>query len=297
MTVLTRSLKDEVFNAFNLLPKLPFFLLKRREFGLRQAMFVYRRIMRNAGTVRLLKKTDTLAIMGSGPSINELSDADLEFLRTVDVFGFNFWAYHDLTPDFYMYEGAASPSRHQEFVRLMWQRRQQYAHVVFLFKYVPWFLRRRSLAEDFVDFPISVQSRIRLLPIERVRYPDQHSFQPGLYTDRAPTGIHPQTRGSLATILSMAFAMDYTQVILYGVDLSTGYFWRDEESPRGQLHETAQERKGDLAMLDFVPLLREKLYLPNGRDMFVASKTSRLFPRIPLWDSQREVRAAFAKFS
>lgn len=293
-----QMIKDAGFNLLDRLPALPFFLLKRRSISIGDALAVYRQVMANMNSVTIKKKTDTLAVMGSGPSINELTSRDMDFLQAVDGFALNRWAYHELVPDFYMLEGASSDTTQKELLRLLRRREQEYRDVVFLAKYVPWFLRRGSLAEEFAQLPKGLVARLRLLSIRRVRYGSLEEFDETPYQFLDPTGPLPQARGSVYVILSWAFSMGYEVVILYGVDLSSdGYFWEGRSDSSAGLHATAQARKDELSMLDLIPLMRQHLYVPNGRELFIASKTSELFPQVPLWQYQVEPRSAPAEFN
>ena len=53
------------------------------------------------------KKTDTLFILGSGASINELTQEQWGFIKQHDSVGFNNWVVHKFVPDFYMFEAVA----------------------------------------------------------------------------------------------------------------------------------------------------------------------------------------------
>jgi hypothetical protein len=151
------------------------------------------------------------------------------------------------------------------------------------------------LAEEIAKFPALLLGRIRLLAMRRVRFRDAKDLDIGLYLNRNPMGLSLQARATLDLIIGLAFSMNYDVVILYGIDLSSGYFWEAQEVPNG-LHATARKRNDHLGMLDLVPLLRENLFLPYGKDIFVASKSSNLFPRVPLWEYQQEIISAPAEF-
>ena len=85
-------------------PKITPYILWRDEISLNEAVQEYR----NLGDLSLLKEqkeSETLAILGSGASINELTDSDFDFIDSIDSLALNWWgAYHNFVPDFYSIE-------------------------------------------------------------------------------------------------------------------------------------------------------------------------------------------------
>src|SRR4051812_26800845 len=76
-----------------------------------------RRLVRNAGVATLdrvyleaYKQSDTLFVLGSGSSINQISAERWSGIAAHDTLGFNFWLYHPFVPRFYFFEnvGAAA---------------------------------------------------------------------------------------------------------------------------------------------------------------------------------------------
>src|SRR4051812_5714569 len=50
------------------------------------------------------RRSDTLFILGSGPSINRISAERWQAIAQHDTVGFNFWLCHSYLPTFYFYE-------------------------------------------------------------------------------------------------------------------------------------------------------------------------------------------------
>jgi hypothetical protein len=50
------------------------------------------------------KTSDTLYILGSGPSINHLSSKCFSLIKEADSIGFNFWFAHEFVPSFYCFQ-------------------------------------------------------------------------------------------------------------------------------------------------------------------------------------------------
>ena len=64
------------------------------------------------------KKSEIVFILGSGSSVNDLSDNDISHIEKHDTIGFNFWLYHDIVPDYYIFETPRDSIRKEEFYKL-----------------------------------------------------------------------------------------------------------------------------------------------------------------------------------
>src|SRR5205085_6794487 len=73
-----------------------------------------------------LKTSDTLFILGSGPSINAISPDRWEAIARSDSIGFNFWLYHPFVPKIYFFESTSpwqgSGEQASRLHREVWQR-------------------------------------------------------------------------------------------------------------------------------------------------------------------------------
>src|SRR5262249_36622754 len=52
------------------------------------------------------RRSETLFILGSGPSINQISEERWRFIASHDSVGVNMWLYHRFVPTFYVVESA-----------------------------------------------------------------------------------------------------------------------------------------------------------------------------------------------
>ena len=50
------------------------------------------------------KRSDTLFVLGSGPSINRIPQERWRAIAAHDSVGFNFWPYHPFVPTFYLWK-------------------------------------------------------------------------------------------------------------------------------------------------------------------------------------------------
>jgi hypothetical protein len=98
--------------------------------------------------------------------------------------------------------------------------------------------------------------------------------------------------GSVVAMLSLAVKMRYRRVILCGIDLGKqDYFYHDRErypesadwefASRKDVHLTARRLPWMVPAQEVVDAFKRVVLDPAGIDLFVESRSSTLFPRIP----------------
>jgi hypothetical protein len=80
------------------------------------------------------KKSDTLVILGSGKSINEISKIHWEEFAGYDTIGFNFWPVHSFVPSFYFFETPRDKGRYETFKKLFLSVEEQYKSSLVIYK-------------------------------------------------------------------------------------------------------------------------------------------------------------------
>ena len=63
----------------------------------------------DTSVIKRYKTSDTLFILGSGPSICELNSKHFKIISDHDSIGFGFWCIHDFAPTYYMMEFKLRP--------------------------------------------------------------------------------------------------------------------------------------------------------------------------------------------
>ena len=90
---------------FNNIPRL---YLRRKELQvmLKAKILAYKHGVNTIDNLNVqeYKKSDTIFIMGSGSSINTISEDQWNIISKNDSLGLNFWIIHDFIPTFYCYE-------------------------------------------------------------------------------------------------------------------------------------------------------------------------------------------------
>lgn len=257
-----------------------------------------------ASALRGLKSSDTVFILGSGSSINAITDERWEAIRRCDSFGFNFWLLHPHVPTFYTTEApsfADAEGRGREvgeaLARAMGKREQDYRKVFLLLTdltpdrtpfldLVPSGFRRNLHAMQtvpaFARNRAELEANVRLLKAR------------GLFAAGRADRLF-KYRATVSMLVSLAVKMGYRKIVLCGIDLSNpAYFYQDAErypetaafqsSVRvaEPVHTTLIERPLLRPIDEVLVVLKDLVLAPLGVELYVESASSALFPRIPL---------------
>ena len=251
------------------------------------------------------KKSDTLFILGTGPSINDLTEIDWKDIALHDSIGLNYWLYHPFVPTFYHFETFKSPfkegSDETYYSHLLkWlDRKRDYRNVC-------WFFNRTLLVKEAGLSIREVAAHVYRFGIraDSFLYKGVSGFEkacqsldPTAFAKTAQAlsdpHIHPKA-ASLGVVLSIAFTMGYKQIVLLGVDLTDPrYFWSEWDLPDVHLrvnpgsqthgtHKTLTDTFG-LPIDRFVDAYDKFVLKPAGVTLWIGSEKSALYPRLPLY--------------
>jgi hypothetical protein len=237
------------------------------------------------------KKSDTLIVLGSGASINDIADNQWQFIERHDSIGFNFWFVHSFVPTFYHVEYLRDRYGLINYIAIMKQVEKRYRDVPFLMStntaYTGWHPKYRPEV-----FPQNV--KLYVYPYGGVKIvPKDRSIETLDFSDlTTDLGEAPYiARGSLTTVVHLGFQMKYKRIILAGVDLNNRrYFyddldimkWRsDLVDEKNEEHSTTVWNEGKYHAVDtFLPAFNEFVCKPKGAELFIASKSSLLYPSL-----------------
>jgi hypothetical protein len=250
--------------------------------------------------VSRFKRSDTVFILGSGASVNDLNAADWSLVARHDSVGFNFWLIHDFVPRFFFLEMPADPHEAQLMREILATKAAAYRDVPCIMDYRV--LRKYHPDADFLGgVPEPLRSNVYLrawyyVPAlsrnwaKRTLRLWQHLYARGhvALTD----ALH--YRSSLCAVVLFSFMCGYKNLVLVGVDLNDSlYFWqtRPKQYPHLPLpdrsqaracHVTIDPQHSSLLPIDeFLYLLDEVVLGPAGVQLYVAGTRSRLFPHFP----------------
>lgn len=182
------------------------------------------------------KKSDTVIVLGSGPSVNELSDKSWNRIKQEDwdSIAINWWVYHWYVPTFWFMELNHLNEKHVKMWKtLIKDKKEPYKDVIW-FHVVDRWLENVSIDEFNLCFPREFKKFLyyRVFfngwfeKIEKI-FDDCKKVQS---IDRC-WGPSRNTSSAIAAIF-FAYVMGYKKIVLAGVDLNTSdYFWTDWNIP------------------------------------------------------------------
>lgn len=273
---------------------------KKAYLDIRNRRIPYREASKEA--VLQKKRSDTLIVLGTGYSINEIDEKQWRFISRHDTIGMNLWYIHSYVPTFLNYEPPKYPGpayeRWSEIPGL-------YDNVIFFLdaRNVPKLFHPKYLPEAFPPNPkIYITPCSIKKPFPKTRTLTQDDFRGVPQKFGAPTWL---IRGSLSQVIHIGYQMGYQKIILAGVDLNSPRYFMEREDygkyssislikgkdvienyPRSWT-ETVQSGMhvsvhwgGYHAVDTYVPAFNRYVMEPEGRKIYVASKKSLLYPAL-----------------
>jgi hypothetical protein len=176
------------------------------------------------------KTSDTLFILGSGPSINKITSLQWDYIKKCNSIGFNFWLAHSFVPTYFMFQEAGV-----DMLNLLQARYNSYNNI-------PFILRGSGIAKGKLDFN---DPRLGLLRSNPVYFMNEYpihsscSISPDLLYEYVSalgflnkgciSSFVPKWRSTVGLIMSFAYQMGYDTIVLCGCDMmSNDHFWDEE---------------------------------------------------------------------
>jgi len=247
------------------------------------------------------KQSDTIFILGSGSSINELSNGQWQEISDKDSFGFNYWLVHWHVPTFYLIEYSRYEYNRKIFEKVLArkQRKKKYSNVPF---FISSRARKRGLHPRFTPELFTDDPKIFYFPFPKVlNVPNNDVFRRSDFSEVA-FDLEKRSimyRGILSNVLGLSCQMGYKTIVLLGVDLKHNRYFYDgneemewtrdpkivgEERPPDRLHGTMLSKGGRKHPIsEFIYALNEYSLFPNGIDLYVGSENSLLAERLEVY--------------
>ena len=244
-----------------------------------------------------LKRSDTLVVLGSGKSINDIPETFWPAVRRFDTAGMNFWLYHPFVPSLYFFEISTAPPQRVTWGRFAAIARERAADYAAVPKFATELHHSHQCAE--LPFPPEWSGTIQWLPTVPVPARSPEEFARGLARLRRQgifglgTELCFKQLTSLTQVLSVAAKLGYRRILLCGIDMTSAeYFYQDAQRyPRwhdvrfldpAQPHPTAVPLEWRLPMQDVVREMRRQIFTPAGVEIYVQNASSGLHPEVPL---------------
>ena len=260
------------------------------------------------------KPSDTLFILGSGCSVNELTSKNFDEIRKNVSVGINVWVAHEFVPDVYSLESGTLPltpidSAQRGYLAEQLKRQEvleKKPKIILLRPAAP------SVLEQFVAIPEPLRDRTYLYG--RANLPEFGREIAGAEVGRIARRflgqehsrpVVPDNGASVVRLIFLGLKSGFKKIVLVGIDLNLNpYFWL---SPDGQLrrpelaelfprasgvpHETTAATDRPHNTLDVIRWLSEKLARDKTAQLFAASASSHLAEFLDLfpWNGREQL--------
>lgn len=247
-----------------------------------------------------IKRNDTLFVLGSGASINDLQEEDWARIAAADSVGFNNWHLHSFLPSLYVNEpGKDLELLSAEFANL--ERRGYGARGVPIVLKDMERYRRHELDCILEAIPASLWAQTSLSWDWEVHEQDRERFRWKLrWLNRLGVIHRPyfpilRKRASVFYVVLMALRAGYKNVVLCGIDLNnTDYFyeaqrqellnhgyWLPAVKPAAAAHKTDDPEFGAVTISAALEELNREVLRKHGVGLSVAFRSSGLYPTLP----------------
>ncbi len=252
------------------------------------------------------KKSDTIFLLGSGPSINQISDEMWKEIGECDSIGFNYWFINDFIPTYYMFQFPEGDEILDMTLDILADRHESLKHV-------PFILRGSAIANNKVDLN---DKRVELLKQNEVYFLNEYPLHMMVETDidlvleyldlldLMPFGkltkFIPKLRSSMALLIVLAYQLGYKKIVLCGMDMKGGFdhFWdapqykevyekyrlevKQANEPIG-FELFTEERFSKNTVPEYVYHLSDWMRKKSGVEISVINDGTILYPRLPLF--------------
>jgi hypothetical protein len=239
--------------------------------------------MKSISEIYEQKKSDTAVFLGSGSSINNISDDQWEAISKTDTWTVNNWVYHPFIPRFYHVE---VKSYNKDIVkRRIAERGDDYNNTNFIVN------KNRKYILDVIGPKENIYS-YKMNKINVVKENIIPKYKPDINTNILTCNLN----SSLTMLLELMCRLKYKRVVFFGVDLFNSlYFWTDKleyGETHCQWNKDHEGRKPDQPhntshVKNFIVWFSEKRMSEIGGKFFVGHKDTMLYPDLDLYDITR----------
>ncbi|MGR3175994.1 MAG: hypothetical protein ACUZ8N_15560 [Candidatus Scalindua sp.] len=244
-------------------------------------------------SIRAFKTSDTIFVLGSGPSLNQLSNINIDIIKKHDSIGINYsFLKKEITPTFHQFSWEKTIFQ-KYLVERFSSYRTSYKDVVIL---VNSKAARRMAHPRLTPFLFPEDPKYCMYTIpDSITLKDNRSF----YDDDFERTLF--YRGTLSLVLDIISKIGYKKIVLLGVDLNTSEHFFNDLPEMQELIRLMQEAnlkiyggnkkfesmytKGGKSQPfdEYLFSLSDYLIRKRGIHLFTGYKNNMLYPKIPAY--------------
>lgn len=254
------------------------------------------------------KSSGTVFVLGSGSSINQISEPGWDVIDDHDSMGLNRWPIHDFVPTYLIFEIPALDAG-REMRRQYWElleiRKAGYEETQLILKDVDRFCHTSSVdvVPDWLTPGLMLSPDIELPPLlgdsrDRFRTVLRYLNERDCLAQDGRIDKLFKKRGSVSYTLFLATVLGYERIVLCGVDMvDSKYFWDEQrgrlneegiptpephmERDSEEVHKTNDPSRHGISLEQIIYDIDEELLRPNGIELYTETKRSALHPKVP----------------
>ena len=241
--------------------------------------------------LKAYKKSDVCVLLGSGTSINRITDEEWKWIGKQDSWAVNNWVYHPFfVPNFYCIE--VKKYNYEIIQRRLIEKKEQYKNTNFIFpknKQINMadgrVLRLRNVA--------GADNDVRIFEYRIVRVRDPRRTHKVFNADYGipRLGCVKSYDMSMTVIFELLYKMKYRKIVTWGIDLcDSKYFWGSGGPIYGEVHHLwnkQHEGKAPTAphathsIKNFIVDFNERWFRNNKTELYVGHSDTDFYPQIP----------------
>jgi hypothetical protein len=244
------------------------------------------------------RQSDTVFILGSGPSINEISDAHWKGIARHDTIGFNFWPVHKFVPRIFVFESVrAGATVYGPLFEQLAKRAEEYRGVLKFVSEVQPIGFEEQLGGTMRECFRENYYVIHTVPVVS-RNADEFAAGLRFMRDKGAFAESNQVEwifkygGSVVAMITLAMKMGYKKIVLCGIDLGKQeYFYQDsalypevahwEFAPKSDIHLTTRTLPYLVPAQQVVWQMKRVILDAANIPLSVENSSSTLYPEIP----------------
>jgi hypothetical protein len=257
------------------------------------------------------KSSDTLFILGSGGSINQITEDQWEHIGEKDSIGLNKWPIHEFQPDYHVFEPRMEKEEKERYWQLLNYKRDLYKEIPIILKDtdavsalnqedLPNWLSNELLISSDTNYRNIISLENRQNNRDVLRYlKSKGCFEKG----QLQIPLY-RNRGSVSYLLHLAVGLGYEEIVLCGVDMvNSKYFYNDEkyldseipipdrrcwdndnEIDVDSVHDTVDDSIGELTLFEVILDMKEIVLNDEDIELYVENDISSLYNEVPLYN-------------
>ena len=240
------------------------------------------------------KQSDTAIVLGSGRSINSISDKLWDEIQSHDTWAINNWVYHPtIVPRFYQIETKCYA--YELLNRRLKEKKEQYKNTTFLFPSGKHIRMKDGRVLPLKDVLPNGLRYFELMLAARGKRSDESYDADYKFNVHA---LHKSYNMSMTMLIELLYRLDYKRVVLFGVDLyNSFYFWYGGEEKYGKFHHAfnKQHEHSDpnrehktSRIKEFIVDFNSRHFVPNNKRIYVGYKDTALYPMLECIDLMEE---------